>query len=56
MKLTVLKESHRREALEVGWRLLLLKGDYMYQALQPECAHACQEDCGMEMLVVAVNA
>ena len=47
MKLTVLKESHRREALEVGWRLLLLKGDCMY---------ACQEDCGMEVLVVAVNA
>ena len=55
MKLRVLKESHRREALEFGWRLLPLKGDYTYEALQLECAHACQEDCGMDVLVVAAN-
>ena len=55
MKVKVLKESHRREALEFGWQLLPLKGDYRYQAFQFECAHACQEDCGMDVSVVAVN-
>ena len=55
MKLRVLKDSHARKALEFGWRLQPLKGDYRYQALQLECARACQEDCGMDVLVVAVS-
>ena len=55
MNVKVVKESHRHEALEFGWQLLPLKGDYMYHAFQLECARACQEDCGMDVLVVAVN-